>query len=94
MKMTDIFDQNGNFKERAYDPWRVDSRFEEIHNYLFDDNGFLNQHGSYEDWVTYKLESFIVGNELHWDCDAVKLLYASRFADNTKGNYGANTAWR
>lgn len=94
MNMNEIFDDNGNFREKRYDPWRVDERFKTIHNALFDEYGFLKQVGEYEDWVERKLLAFVSENYLHWNCDAIKLYHAHEFSTGTKGQYGANTAWR
>lgn len=95
MKISDIFDENGNFKERDYDPWRVEERFKEIHEFLFDDDGYLNQNGNSDEWIDIQLLDLInIHPYWYWGCDAVKLYHAQNFALGTKGNYGANTAWR
>lgn len=88
MIMQRIFNNSGNFIDQSYDPYRCADRHEEIHSYLFDEDGGLNI------GMDDKIHTFINDNRCSWCSDIVKLYYAEQMGMNTKGSYPAVYMWR
>lgn len=82
-----VFNKDGSFKLKGYDPFRVSDNEENFHNYLFDEDGDI--HYEFE-----SLSAWIDSKGVSWKSDAVKLYYAEQFSGNTKGNYSSVYMWR
>lgn len=83
-----IFNNSGDFVEKAYDPYRLDERFKEMHDFLFDEDGALH-------WgMDNQLIEFINNNNCRWNSDIVKLYWAQEMGSKTKGSYPAIYMWR
>lgn len=86
-----IFNNSGDFVDQSYDPYRYDEeRHSEIHNFLFEENGSLND----KLWLDDSLQEFIRDNNCKWHSDIVKLYWAQEMGMNTKGSYPAIYMWR
>lgn len=83
-KMRSFFKDNGNFKI-GQDPYRNQNN--EFYHTFFEDD-YLSVAA-----ITF-LEKFIHQKGIEPMCDAVKMLVADRFANNTKGNYSTIYLWR
>jgi hypothetical protein len=84
-----IFNNSGNFVDERYDPYRRHDCHAETHNFLFDEDGNLNE-GSLQD----DIRTFIIDNHCPWHSDIVKLYWAEQMGMNTKGSYPAIYMWR
>ena len=85
-----IFNNSGDFIDKGYDPYRRRDQDEEIHNFLFDEDGSLNE----KLWFDNALQEFINTNNCKWHSDIVKLYWAHEMGMNTKGSYPAIYMWR
>lgn len=85
-----IFNNSGDFIDKGYDPYRRREQDTEIHNFLFDEDGGLNE----KLWFDNALQEFINTNHCHWHSDIVKLYWAQEMGMNTKGSYPAVYMWR
>lgn len=81
-----FFDEQGNCPTLG-DPYR-DNPKSEAAQYLFDDDGNLEQE------AIDALHSIIKERHVATMCDAVRLLVADQFANNTKGCYSTITLFR
>lgn len=83
-----IFNNSGDFVNKGYDPYRVSDKYQEIHDFLFDEDGGLNY------GMDSQLQEFINTNNCRWCSDIVKLYWAECMGVNTKGSYPAVYMWR
>jgi len=87
-----VFDANGMFVYRHYDPYRVDVddvNIVAIHNSIFDVNGAVTT--EFMDDLYVYLSS---KPGLSFKCDAVKLFYAQMHGRNTSCCYPAVYMWK
>lgn len=92
MSAANVFDADGMFVFRHYDPYRAyveDDNIAAIHNSIFDVYGAVTTEFM-DDLYTY-LNS---NPDLSFKCDAVKLFYAQMHGRNTSGNYPAVYMWK
>lgn len=93
MSLSEIFKADGNFRNERYDPYRSSDstpEIEEIHNFLFDEDGSLN----HDLWVNNVLVTYIEQYQCSPFSDIVKLMWAHEMGMNTKGSYPAIYMWR
>lgn len=90
MNLQQVFNNNGDFIDQGYDPYRRREQDTEIHNFLFDEDGSLNE----KLWFDNVLSEFIRENNCPWCSDIVKLYWAQEMGINTKGSYPAIYMWR
>ena len=88
MTLINIFNKCGNFINPGYDPFRVSDKYQEIHDFLFDDDDGL-QYG-----LDVQLHQFINEHKCSWNSDIVRLYWAEQMGINTKGSYPAVYMWR
>ena len=89
MTLKDIFDNDGNFINQNYDPYRHDDD-DTVHNFLFDEDGGMNENL----WFGNTVSMFIRENGCSPFSDIVKLYWAQEMGINTKGSYPAIYMWR
>lgn len=83
-KMRAFFKDDGDFKI-GQDPYRNQNN--EFYRTFFDDDYLCMEAIEF-------LESFICSKGIKPMCDAVQMLVADKFANNTKGNYSTIYLWR
>jgi len=99
MKSVEIlFDANGNFLLKGFDPYRKpdnDVAYTEYWDLLFcGENDKWGEYGSVRMDVDANLRKTIETNGWSPFCDAVKLMYAQEHGLGTKGQYPAIYMWR
>lgn len=90
MTLNEIFNKDGNFIENRYDPYRNGDKYLEIHDFLFDEDGGMNE----KLWFDGFIGDFIKQNNCGPFSDVVKLYWAQEMGMNTKGSYTAIYMWR
>lgn len=91
--LREIFDDFGNFRQHAYDPYRIDednALLMKHHNYIFDEDGAVR------DSVYNEINKFIDkhGRDIGHFADMVRVIMAQDHGIGTKGSYPAVYMWR
>lgn len=81
-----IFDNNGNFYEQHYDPYRADET-SYAHRQLFDSRSYVN-------FDRKQIELFISANKVSPFSDIVRIYYGMKMDVVTSGSYTANYMWK
>lgn len=85
--ISDVFDGNGNFKEKGFDPFRCD-RKHPFYIYLFDEDGYTNC-DAFNEAIGYAESIGAL-----WNSDIAKYIHSDSFDHACHGNYCAIYAWR
>lgn len=89
--LKELFNENGDFAVRRYDPYFLDERYQEFHNKLFTESGGCqpNVRELVEDFITSKPVLF-----LNPDCDLYRYYSARNLSMITGGAYPAIWLWK
>ncbi len=93
-----LFDEEGNFLIKGFDPYRKpkdDPDYDAYWAELFcDENDKWDDYGAVKMEVDCNIRKLIKDNNWSPFCDAVKLMYAQEHGVGTKGSYPAIYMWR